>query len=336
MSPPETVFVIDDSQVVLEVTKVALEEAGFRVVTRSRTSGAVSAILAVRPDIVLLDVNMPLISGDVIAGILACTGSALNTAVVLHSSLPIELLRLKAIAAGAHGYIVKTSDGADLVRQVRHWLRRARNSQRLRSLDGIGVREDSPPSDAQELFGSIRPEIGIAIPADVAPAPAPDPAAALDDRGASAPPPRKYSGTLRVAAAATALFVDDDPLVLAAYRRELALDEIAVTFTQSGNDALTSILSPDPPDVVVCDIMLRDIGGMDIYRRAMEHDSSWKHRFVFVTGAASIPHVAEFLDRVESRVLLKPVDSRRLRAAIRYSASGARMFRRDRAAPSGG
>src|SRR5829696_7836085 len=101
---PETVLVIDDSLIVLEVAKVSLEDAGFHVITRSRTSGAVSAILTVQPDIVLLDVNMPMISGDVIAGILARTAPALNTAVILHSSLPIELLRLKAIAAGAHGY----------------------------------------------------------------------------------------------------------------------------------------------------------------------------------------------------------------------------------------
>jgi two-component system, OmpR family, response regulator len=324
----ETVLVIDDSAIALEVVKVSLEEAGFRVITRSRTSGAVSAILATRPDIVLLDVNMPLISGDVIAGILARTGPALDTAVILHSSLPIELLRLKAIAAGAHGYIVKTSDGADLVRQVRHWLRRARSARR----HGVfGVREGSVTADETEPI-AVRPsEIRVPIAASsVAPS-----VPVVDDRGASAPPPRKLSGTLRLNASATALFVDDDPVMLSAYRRELDLDDVEISFTLSGQEALGAILSHNPPDVVVCDIMLRDLGGMDIYRKAMEHDSSWKHRFVFVTGAASIPHVADFLKDVESRVLLKPVDPRRLRAAIRYSATGARMFRRDRTAETG-
>jgi DNA-binding response OmpR family regulator len=324
----ETVLVIDDSAIVLEVVKVSLEEAGFRVITRSRTSGAVSAILATRPDIVLLDVNMPLISGDVIAGILARTGPALDTAVILHSSLPIELLRLKAIAAGAHGYIVKTSDGADLARQVRHWLRRVRSARRH---GAFGVRGGSVTSDETDT-AAVRPsEIRVPI-TESSPAPA---VPIIDDRGASAPPPRKFSGTLRLNASATALFVDDDPVMLAAYRRELDLDEVEITYTLSGQEALGAILSQNPPDVVVCDIMLRDIGGMDIYKRAMDHDSSWKHRFVFVTGAASIPHVADFLKDVESRVLLKPVDPRRLRAAIRYSATGARMFRRDRTAETG-
>jgi DNA-binding response OmpR family regulator len=325
-SAPETVLVIDDNPSVLEVTKATLEEAGFRVITKSRASGAVSAILAVRPDIVLLDVNMPHVGGDVIAGILSRTGPALDTVVVLHASLPIELLRLKAIAAGAHGYIVKTSDRNELLRQVRHWLKHARSNSRRPSL---GVKDGSGTSNERTPVAVVA-GIGTAIVPDVAHR-AGQP---LDDRGASAPPPRKYSGTLRVTKGARALFIDDDPVVLAAYRRELGLDDIDLTFTQSGQEALALILSEDPPDVVVCDIMLRDVGGIDIYRRAMEHDSSWKHRFVFVTGAASIPHVAEFLNEVESRVLKKPVDPRRLRAAIRYSASGARMFRRDRAVPS--
>ena len=328
LGQPETVLVIDDSTVVLEVVKVALEEAGFRVITRSRTSGAVSAILAARPDIVLLDVNMPLIGGDVIAGILARTGPAINTAIILHSSLPIELLRLKAIAAGAHGYIVKTSDASDLVRQVRHWLRRARSALRH---GAIGIRSGSGISDEASPPAAGPSESGIPI----APTTTVSAQPLRDDRGASAPPPRKHSGTLRLNAAATALFVDDDPVMLAAYRRELELEDVELTFTQSGHEALGAIMSNNPPDVVVCDIMPRDIGGIDIYRRAMDHDWSWKHRFVFVTGAASIPHVAEFVKDVESRVLYKPVDPRRLRAAIRYSATGARMFRRDRTVESG-
>jgi DNA-binding response OmpR family regulator len=325
---PETVLVIDDSTVVLEVTKSALEDAGFRVITRSRTSGAVSAILAARPDIVLLDVNMPLVGGDVIAGILARTGPTSSTAIVLHSSLPIEILRLKAIAAGAHGYIVKTSDPADLVRQVRHWLRRVRSAQRQ---GAIGIRSGPGSSEEGSPLAPRTSESGPPVSSNAA-----TPARFVaDDRGASAPPPRKHSGTMRLNAAATALFVDDDPMALSAYRRELELEDVEITFTQSGHEALGAILSMNPPDVVVCDIMLRDIGGIDIYRRAMDHDSSWKHRFVFVTGAASIPHVSEFLKNVESRVLFKPVDPRRLRAAIRYSATGARMFRRDRTIESG-
>jgi hypothetical protein len=60
----------------------------------------------------------------------------------------------------------------------------------------------------------------------------------------------------------------------------------------------------------------------------VELDQTWRHRFVFVTGAATLGCVATFLREVGGRALEKPVDTRRLRDAIRYSATGARIFRR--------
>src|SRR5690242_20012919 len=60
----KTILVVDDSPVVLELTGSALEGAGYKVVLRSRGEGTVAAVLQERPDLVLLDVNMPRLSGD--------------------------------------------------------------------------------------------------------------------------------------------------------------------------------------------------------------------------------------------------------------------------------
>src|SRR5450432_673341 len=117
-----TILVIDDSEVVLEMTRFTLESAGFRVLTRDRAQGSIVAILHEQPDLVLLDVNMPSMSGDSIAEILTRAGPARGTVVVLYSSLPANALRMKALATGAHGFIQKTSVQVDLVRQVRAFL----------------------------------------------------------------------------------------------------------------------------------------------------------------------------------------------------------------------
>ena len=71
-----TILVIDDNAVVLEVTRSTLEHAGFRVVTRDRASGAIAAVLQERPDLVLLDVNMPNMTGDSLADVLSRTRAA--------------------------------------------------------------------------------------------------------------------------------------------------------------------------------------------------------------------------------------------------------------------
>src|SRR5690349_23504351 len=100
----KTILVVDDSPVVLELTGAALEGAGYKVVLRSRGEGTVAAVLQERPDLVLLDVNMPRLSGDTIAVILAKTDPDKKTIVLLHSSLSPELLKLKVLQTGAQGF----------------------------------------------------------------------------------------------------------------------------------------------------------------------------------------------------------------------------------------
>ena len=124
----KTVLVVDDSDVVLELVKKTLEGAGYSVITRNKPSGSVAAILRDKPDVVLLDVNMPTLSGDVIAKILGRVSQSPETLVLLHSSLSIDALRLKAIATGAHGYIQKTDSATELVRRVEYWLNRSKHA----------------------------------------------------------------------------------------------------------------------------------------------------------------------------------------------------------------
>src|SRR5882724_2147951 len=94
-SQSRTILIIDDNAVVLEMTRSTLEMAGFRVLIRDRTEGAIGTILQERPDLVLLDVNMPNVSGDSLADVLSRTRSTRDTIVVLHSSLPANALRMK-------------------------------------------------------------------------------------------------------------------------------------------------------------------------------------------------------------------------------------------------
>ena len=134
-SSGRTILVIDDNAVVLEVTRSTLEQAGFRVVTRDRANCAVVAVLQERPDLVLLDVNMPHTTGDSLAEILGRTRATRGTLIVLYSSLPANALRMKTLAAGAHGFIQKTGAQAELVRQVRAFLEQdSLGAQRVASI----------------------------------------------------------------------------------------------------------------------------------------------------------------------------------------------------------
>jgi CheY-like chemotaxis protein len=144
-----TILVIDDSEIVLEMTRFTLESAGYRVLTRDRAQGSIVAILNEQPDLVLLDVNMPSMSGDSIAEVLSRSGPARHTVIVLYSSLPANALRMKALATGAHGFIQKTSVQSDLVRQVRALLQQYDSSGKLRRAATVN---DDPGASGARSF----------------------------------------------------------------------------------------------------------------------------------------------------------------------------------------
>jgi putative two-component system response regulator len=107
------------------------------------------------------------------------------------------------------------------------------------------------------------------------------------------------------------LFVDDDWKMLSSYRTMVA-GYLDAEFVSSSDDAFNRILSDTPPQVVVCDVLMPGLSGADIYRRAVLLDRRWANRFIFVTGAASTPTVAEFLNTLDVRVFHKPVATDRL------------------------
>ena len=58
-----TVLVVDDDPIVLEVTRERLEGAGYIVYVREEALGTSQWSAEFQPDIVLLDVNMPALTG---------------------------------------------------------------------------------------------------------------------------------------------------------------------------------------------------------------------------------------------------------------------------------
>jgi DNA-binding NtrC family response regulator len=114
--PRAKILVVDDDIVVLEVTRERLERAGFAVVTRTNALGTSAYIRKEKPDYVLLDVQMPSLSGDALAKLLA--EGDFRPRVILHSSQGREALALLARKCGAIGVIEKTDDDDDFRAQL--------------------------------------------------------------------------------------------------------------------------------------------------------------------------------------------------------------------------
>jgi CheY-like chemotaxis protein len=105
-----TVLVVDDDPIVLEVTRERLESAGYVVHVREEALGTSQWSAEFQPDIVLLDVNMPALTGLDLAQLLKKRRATKDIAIILYSSLDSTELQAKVRATGAVGAIQKSGD----------------------------------------------------------------------------------------------------------------------------------------------------------------------------------------------------------------------------------
>lgn len=122
MSQTKTILVVDDEPRYVRLVEVNLTTEGYSVETAGNGQQAVEAVAAKQPDLLLLDVMMPIMDGFT-----ACER------IREFSTLPIIILtakgeerdRVRGLDAGADDYIVKPFSAQELLARVRAVLRRA-------------------------------------------------------------------------------------------------------------------------------------------------------------------------------------------------------------------
>jgi PAS domain S-box-containing protein len=112
------------------------------------------------------------------------------------------------------------------------------------------------------------------------------------------------------------LVVDDDAKVAAALRRHLA-KEHDVTVIARGADVLASIQGGTKFDVILCDLMMPEMTGMELHGRLVEAAPDQAERMIFVTGGAFTPNAQTFLEEVPNERVDKPFDPNAIRAVVR-------------------
>jgi CheY-like chemotaxis protein len=111
------------------------------------------------------------------------------------------------------------------------------------------------------------------------------------------------------------LIIDDDPYVAESMRRLLS-DENHVTTVSRAQDGLTRIEAGERYDVILCDILMPEMDGMQLYERLRVVLPREADRLVFFSGGGESPPVRAFLDRVSNLLIEKPPDMDGLRALI--------------------
>lgn len=114
------------------------------------------------------------------------------------------------------------------------------------------------------------------------------------------------------------LLAEDDPMVRRALKRGLgSLHDLVVV--ESGRDALNLIAENPSFDAIVCDLMMPDITGRQLYQRLLAEHPEMVDRMIFVTGGAFTPEDQAFVDALANPVLDKPFRIGTLRDLIAAS-----------------
>ena len=115
------------------------------------------------------------------------------------------------------------------------------------------------------------------------------------------------------------LIVDDELTLLASLRRAIGR-EIDVVLASSAKEALEILAKDDRFDIVLCDIMMPDVTGIELFERVSSEFPALRDRFVFMTGGVFSSTMQHFIDSTELPRLEKPFDVRDLRRIIRRRA----------------
>lgn len=112
------VLVVDDDAAQLSLLERSLRLEGFEVTTATGAIGVSALVRRFQPDLVLLDVNIPALSGDRLLEVVRRHAPS-ETKLVLFSACDEGHLRRLASEVSADGYISKSTAGLELAERIR-------------------------------------------------------------------------------------------------------------------------------------------------------------------------------------------------------------------------
>ena len=135
------------------------------------------------------------------------------------------------------------------------------------------------------------------------------PASRQARRVTTPPPPRPVVRRGRV------LVVDDEEMICLTLSRVLSHTHDVHTNTHP-REALARIVGGERFDVILCDLMMPELSGMELYEAVREVDPEQAERIVFLTGGAFTARAQAFTAQVQNTFVEKPFDVDKLMAIV--------------------
>ena len=123
----ESVLIVDDNEMNVKLLRWLLQKNGYVVHTASDARSARDVVRAVRPRLVLMDIQLPDIDGLQLTREFKADPELKEIPVVAVTSYAMKGDRQKSLDAGCDGYITKPIDTRQFPLEVEKYLRRLRD-----------------------------------------------------------------------------------------------------------------------------------------------------------------------------------------------------------------
>ncbi|AXE22023.1 transcriptional regulator (plasmid) [Runella rosea] len=149
----KTILLIEDNEIIRENTADILELAGYQVYVAENGKVGVEKALAVKPDLVICDIMMPVLDGYGVLQILNKNPQLAGTPFIFLTAKTERTVLRKGMDLGADDYLMKPFDESDLLRSIEVRLNRVSHLKLPFNLPQIpSVQEDSLNRFLQETY----------------------------------------------------------------------------------------------------------------------------------------------------------------------------------------
>ena len=155
MHQPKHILIVDDEQDLLELRQFNLTKAGYETSTAASGKLALESIARRTPDLILLDIMLPELSGTEVAGRVRANPATAHIPIIMLTAKGEDVDQIVGLTVGADDYVTKPFSNKVLLARIEAVLRRsAKPSAEVRQLALGPVRVNS---DTHEVWVDEQP-----------------------------------------------------------------------------------------------------------------------------------------------------------------------------------
>ena len=303
------ILLVEDNEQNRDMLSRRLQRKGHTVVTAGDGERAVEMALAEAPDLVLMDLNLPVLDGWLATRRIKDRPETGRIPVIALTAHAMSGDRQKALSAGCDDYDTKPVEFPRLLGKIEKLL----DGKAMNAADAEARVESTRPNLPLPAAGDGGGEGGVS-----------DVEFRTDaDQSTSRPPhpsplPRKGEGT----PSGRILVVDDTPANRDMLSRRLERHGFAVESAEDGETALRLMSRADPPfDLVLLDVMMPGLNGLDVLKALRGRWDPTQLPVIMATAKDASHDVVEALELGANDYVTKPLDFPVVMARVRTQLS---------------